>query len=65
MNPKILRQQRDPAFNQILDRIRAYDNNDHNSVVHIRLDEYTGRRFTFFADPDDLPLELYEAEAVA
>lgn len=26
----------------------------------IRLDEYTGRRFTFFADPDDLPLELYE-----
>lgn len=27
----------------------------------IRTDEYTGRRFTFFADPDDLPLELYEA----
>jgi glyoxylase I family protein len=27
----------------------------------IRVDEYTGRRFTFFADPDDLPLELYEA----
>ena len=26
----------------------------------IRLDEYTGRRFTFFADPDDLPIELYE-----
>lgn len=26
----------------------------------IRVDEYTGRRFTFFADPDDLPLELYE-----
>ncbi|OAX54775.1 hypothetical protein A6R73_19015 [Xanthomonas translucens pv. poae] len=26
----------------------------------IRIDEYTGRRFTFFADPDDLPLELYE-----
>lgn len=25
-----------------------------------RVDEYTGRRFTFFADPDDLPLELYE-----
>ena len=41
MNPKILRQQRDPAFNEILDRIRAYDNSDHNSVVHIRLDEYT------------------------
>ncbi|KAF1009157.1 MAG: 2-epi-5-epi-valiolone epimerase [Luteibacter sp.] len=26
----------------------------------IRVDEYTDRRFTFFADPDDLPLELYE-----
>lgn len=27
----------------------------------IRVDEYTGKRFTFFADPDGLPLELYEA----
>jgi len=27
----------------------------------IRLDELTGRRFTFFKDPDGLPLELYEA----
>jgi len=26
----------------------------------IRLDDLTGKRFTFFADPDDLPLELYE-----
>ncbi|OSM98097.1 MULTISPECIES: VOC family protein [Lonsdalea] len=26
----------------------------------IRIDEETGQRFTFFADPDDLPLELYE-----
>lgn len=26
----------------------------------IRVDEYTGLRFTFFADPDGLPLELYE-----
>jgi glyoxylase I family protein len=26
----------------------------------IRTDEYTGKRFTFFRDPDDLPLELYE-----
>jgi glyoxylase I family protein len=30
-------------------------------VEDIRIDEYTGRRFTFFADPDELPLELYEA----
>ena len=26
----------------------------------VRVDEYTDRRFTFFADPDGLPLELYE-----
>ena len=26
----------------------------------IRVDEHTGQRFTFFADPDGLPLELYE-----
>ncbi|MFZ6713374.1 VOC family protein [Undibacterium sp. TC9W] len=30
-------------------------------VEDIRLDELTGRRFVFFTDPDDLPLELYEA----
>lgn len=27
----------------------------------VRIDEYTQRRFTFFSDPDGLPLELYEA----
>ncbi|SFN89866.1 glyoxylase I family protein [Chitinophaga sp. YR627] len=27
----------------------------------VRIDPYTGRRFTFFTDPDGLPLELYEA----
>ena len=26
----------------------------------LRTDELTGKRFTFFADPDGLPLELYE-----
>lgn len=30
------------------------------AVEAIRIDEYTQRRFTFFADPDGLPLELYE-----
>ena len=29
-------------------------------VEAIRVDEYTGKRLTFFADPDGLPLELYE-----
>ena len=27
----------------------------------IRTDQYTGKQFTFFADPDDLPIELYES----
>ncbi|AMK23778.1 VOC family protein [Sphingobium sp. SJ10-10] len=27
----------------------------------VRIDPYTGQRFTFFADPDGLPLEFYEA----
>src|SRR5258706_2145902 len=26
----------------------------------VRTDEYTGKRFTFFSDPDHLPIELYE-----
>ena len=29
----------------------------------VRVDEYTGKRFVFFADPDGLPLELYEVSA--
>jgi len=29
-------------------------------VEHIRVDEFTGKRFTFFADPDGLPIEFYE-----
>lgn len=30
------------------------------AVEPVRVDEYTGRHFTFCADPDDLPLEFYE-----
>jgi len=26
----------------------------------IRVDEFTNKRFTFIADPDDLPIEFYE-----
>jgi glyoxylase I family protein len=29
-------------------------------VEPIRIDPLTGRKFTFFKDPDDLPLEIYE-----
>jgi glyoxylase I family protein len=33
------------------------------SVEEVRVDELTGKRYTFFADPDGLPLELYEGTA--
>ena len=29
-------------------------------VEPVRMDAYSGRKFTFFADPDGLPLELHE-----
>lgn len=29
----------------------------------IRVDEYTDRKFTFFYDPDNLPLEIYQRDA--
>jgi glyoxylase I family protein len=49
----------------------AFEVPDLNLAVHelakkgitteaIRIDEWTGKRFTFFSDPDNLPLELYE-----
>lgn len=30
------------------------------NVEPIRIDPYTGKKFTFFSDPDGLPLELYQ-----
>lgn len=30
-------------------------------VEPIRVDEFTEKKFTFFADPDGLPIELYES----
>jgi glyoxylase I family protein len=30
------------------------------ATEEIRVDEYTGKRFAFFADPDGLPIELYQ-----
>jgi glyoxylase I family protein len=35
------------------------------AVQAVRLDEYTGRHFVFFDDPDGLPLELYETAGQA
>ncbi|MBH8561218.1 VOC family protein [Nostoc sp. CENA67] len=35
--------------------------NYHNvEVENIRVDEITGKKFTFFKDPDNLPLEIYQ-----
>lgn len=43
-----------------LDQAVAYLEQAGVEVEPIRVDPYTGKRFTFFADPDGLPLELYE-----
>jgi glyoxylase I family protein len=43
-----------------IDESVAYLKSQGVSVEDIRLDEITGKRFTFFKDPDDLPLEIYE-----
>lgn len=35
---------------------------EHNIEVEpVRIDEYTQKKFTFFQDPDNLPIELYES----
>jgi glyoxylase I family protein len=39
--------------------VTELENNDVD-VEPIRVDEFTGKRFTFIADPDGLPLEFYE-----
>ncbi|MCW8331208.1 VOC family protein [Photobacterium sp. SDRW27] len=38
----------------------AYLESHRVDVEPIRVDEFTGRKYTFFQDPDGLPLELYE-----
>lgn len=39
---------------------KAYLESNQVEVEPIRVDEFTGKPFTFFQDPDGLPLELYE-----
>jgi glyoxylase I family protein len=47
------------AVDNIKDAVTHLQN--HGVITEpIRVDEYTQKRFTFFADPDGLPLELYE-----
>ncbi|WP_373959754.1 VOC family protein [Vibrio gigantis] len=40
--------------------VKSYLEEHGIDVEPIRVDEFTGKSFTFFADPDGLPLELYE-----
>ena len=47
------------AVNDIEDSVR-YLREKGITVEPVRVDELTGRQFTFFSDPDDLPLELYQ-----
>ncbi len=49
------------AFNvDCVKSVRNYLISQGIDVEPIRVDEYTNRKFTFFSDPDGLPLELYE-----
>ena len=47
---------------EVDDLLETIDELDSKGIVHepIRTDEYTGKRFVFFSDPDGLPIELYE-----
>ncbi|MCK8072161.1 VOC family protein [Vibrio sp. 1CM23M] len=41
-------------------QVKSYLEGQGIEVEPIRVDEFTGKTFTFFADPDGLPLELYQ-----
>ena len=43
-----------------LDEIIAFLNSKNIISEPIRIDEFTGKRFTFIQDPDALPIEFYE-----
>lgn len=45
---------------QNIEEIISELNSNGIATEPIRIDEYTGRKFTFFSDPDGLPLELHE-----
>ena len=40
---------------------KQYLNANNLNPEPIRTDEFTGKKFTFIADPDNLPIEFYEA----
>ncbi len=45
-----------PSIERIIEHCKKHD----VLVEPIRMDEMTGKRFTFISDPDDLPIEFYE-----
>ena len=47
---------------EVDDIIETVQELDAMGIEHeeVRTDEYTGKRFLFFQDPDGLPIEVYE-----
>lgn len=43
-----------------VEQYSAYLQRHNVEVEPIRIDEYTGKAFTFFSDPNGLPLEIYQ-----
>ncbi|AYO12450.1 VOC family protein [Vibrio campbellii] len=43
-----------------VEQAKAYLESNDVEVEPIRIDEFTGKAFTFFQDPDGLPLEIYQ-----
>lgn len=43
-----------------IDTAVQYLKKNNIAVEEIRVDELTGKKFAFFADPDNLPLEFYQ-----
>ena len=53
------------AFNvDSVELIKDYLISQGIDVEAIRVDEYTNKKYTFFSDPDGLPLELYEQTTI-
>ncbi|HHP0509480.1 TPA: SMU1112c/YaeR family gloxylase I-like metalloprotein [Vibrio harveyi] len=43
-----------------VEQVKAYLESNDVEVEPIRIDEFTDKAFTFFQDPDGLPLEIYQ-----
>lgn len=43
-------------LNIVIEKLKKYN----VACEPVRIDETTNKRFTFFTDPDDLPIEMYE-----